>query len=651
MTSIDRLYSRLYAHRRLLAYSLYGLLAALGYAAAYFLRFEFQLGQEESRALLLTLPAVAVVRMLFALLFKLSSGRWRFIGTGDVLRLFLAMTAGSVVLLALREALPAELIIPRSVLLIEWALSSYATAAVWIAYRVSFEQVRRVRRRRDDRPKRAVMVGAGEAGNLLAREIQRYPTGYRLIGFVDDDPLKWGCRIQGAEVIGGIADLTAIVAAEQAEEVILAIPSAGPEELRRLVQQCEATDVPFKVLPGISEVLSGRVGMSQVRELRIEDLLGREPVDLELPELAEDLGGRCVLITGAAGSIGSELARQVALHAPSRLVLLDQAETDLFFLELELREVHPDLDLVAVVGDIVDEPQIDRVMRRVSPDRVFHAAAYKHVPLMEANVEQAVKNNVVGTAVVARAAGQHAVGKFVLVSTDKAVRPANVMGSTKRLAELAVLELQDRFPATTYGAVRFGNVLGSKGSVLPIFKRQLEAGKPLTITHPEVTRYFMTIPEAVQLILQASLLPEFRGHVAMLDMGEPVKIMDLALNYLRLSGVPPRLGETYRFTGLRPGEKLHEELAAPHEGAVDTSIPKVRLLTTYGDGVGLLEVDALVDRWGDFLSNGSSHKVGEELRALFSGLQNGNGAHSPTNSRIEERGRVDVHSRAEVLLD
>ena len=620
MTILSELYDRLYGRRRILAYGLYGLVAGLAWTAAFLLRFEFALPADAAKVLLLTLAPVILVRILFARIFRLTAGRWRFVGTADVVRLFLAISAGSGALLLMRELLAPALVIPRSVLLIEWVLSAYATAAIWIGYRVGFERVRRVRANgAGSTAKRAIMVGAGEAGNMLAREILRYPTGYRLMGFVDDDPHKVGCRIQNVEVLGTTDELAAIAEVVGADEIILAIPSASPDQLRRLVEQCEESEVPFKVLPGIREVLGGRVGMSQVRELQIEDLLGREPIQLELPELAEDLAGKCVLITGAAGSIGSELSRQVALHGPDRLVLLDQAETDLFYLELELREEHPELEIVPLVADVVDAPHMDRLFGRYTPDRVFHAAAYKHVPLMESNVEQAVKNNVIGTAVVAEAAGRHGVGKFVLVSTDKAVRPVNVMGSTKRLAELVVLDIQDRYPDTAFGAVRFGNVLGSKGSVIPIFRRQIRDHKPLTVTHPDVTRYFMTIPEAVQLILQASLLPELRGHIAMLDMGEPVRIVELAKNFLRLSGLPTRMGETYRFTGLRPGEKMHEELAAPHEGTVETSIAKVRILRTFGDGV--LDVHGAVARWGEFLSNGQAGEVEHELRALFKGLR------------------------------
>lgn len=621
MTMVLDLYHRLIAYRRVVAIPLYGALAGAGYAFAYLLRFELTLSEAQLRVLLLTLPVVVAIRMLLAHLFGLSTGQWRFVGTSDVLRLFLTVTAGTLLFFFLREGLPPHVLVPRSVLLMEWVLTAYGTAGVWIAYRVGFERIRQARSENGEgERKRLLIVGAGEAGNLLAREIHRFPTGYELVGFVDDDGRKHGTRVNDTEVLGGTDDLECIARRRKAQEIIIAIPSAKPERLRELVEECEETGIPFKVLPGINEVLAGKVSMNHVRSLQIEDLLGREPVELELPELTRDLEGRSVLITGAAGSIGAELSRQVALHDPDRLVLLDQAETPLFFLERELREAHPELDLSAVIGNVTDEASVEGIFRSFRPHRVFHAAAYKHVPLMEANAAGAVRNNVVGTEVVARAAGRNGTDRFVLVSTDKAVRPANVMGATKRMAELLVLQLQKEYPETDFGAVRFGNVLGSQGSVIPIFREQLDAGEPLTVTHPDVTRYFMTIPEAVQLILQASLLPELRGRVAMLDMGEPVRIVDLAQNFLRLSGVPPLEGKSYLFTGLRPGEKLHEELKASHEDALETSIEKVRLLRTRGDSDWCETVPGIVRRWRKCLREGRVRGVERELEVLFDGL-------------------------------
>ncbi len=386
--------------------------------------------------------------------------------------------------------------------------------------------------------------------------------------------------------------------------------------MRRIVEQCEATALPFKVLPGIAEVLAGKVDVAQLRDVQIEDLLGRAPIQLTLPELATDLAGSSVLITGAAGSIGSELARQVALHGPATLVLFDQAETDLFYLEMELRDRHHGLRIVPVIGDVVETGAVERVFREYRPDRIFHAAAYKHVPMMECNPREAVRNNVIGTWRVADAAGRHGAERFVLVSTDKAVRPVSVMGASKRLAELVVLEMQSEHPATTFAAVRFGNVLGSAGSVIPIFKRQLAAGKPLTVTNPEATRYFMTIPEAVQLILQASVLDAVKGSIAMLEMGEPVRIADLARNLLELSGLRAS-GNHIVYTGLRPGERLHEELIAPEERTVPTANAKVHIIRSR-NGSGK-HVTAALEEWERLLDAGQHIAVLEALAEFCGG--------------------------------
>jgi FlaA1/EpsC-like NDP-sugar epimerase len=612
-------YHWLYARRKPLVFAAYSAIAVGGYLAAYLLRFEFRGFEQWLESFVLTVPIVALVRLVFARVFHLSTGRWRFVSTTDVLRLLAATSAGTLVLLGVRALLLGVLTIPLSVLLIEWVLTTQLTAVIWIAYRTAFERLRRSRWENGDPRTRVLIVGAGEAGNMLAREIGRYPTGYEVAGFVDDEPTKWGDRIQGVEVIGSSADLPAIAKSVGAEELILAVPSAGPEELRRLVAISEGTALPFKVLPGIREVLDGEVGLGQLRELRIEDLLGREPIELELPELAVDLEGKCVLITGAAGSIGSELSRQVALHRPRRLVILDQAETDLFYLEQDLLRDRPELELVPVIGDIVDEPTVKAVFAAHRPDRVFHAAAYKHVPMMECNPEQAIRNNVLGTRLVAEEAGQSGCDKFVLVSTDKAVRPESIMGATKRMAELVVLALEDVYPETAYGAVRFGNVLGSAGSVIPIFQKQIERGEPLTVTHEDATRFFMTIPEAVQLILQASLLEEFRGRIAMLEMGKPVRIVDLARNMLRLAGRPSENGGYVVFTGLRPGEKLHEELSAPTEESCPTAVPKVRMIRTEGDPE--FPVRTVADRWTRMFADGRGVGATAELRGMFEGLQ------------------------------
>jgi FlaA1/EpsC-like NDP-sugar epimerase len=527
------------------------------------------------------LALLVAIRVGFALATRLGIGSWRYVGLHDLLRLTLAATAGSILFFAITWGLPIVPRVPRSVIVMEWLLTGNLTAAVWVAYRLIFERQTH-RDHRSAETKRILVVGAGRAGQMLVREMVHFPTGHTPVCFVDDDAMKWGTLIHGVEVSGSVDDLAEIAQECKAAQIFIAIPSAEPTQLRRIIELCENLDIGFKLLPGIREVIEGDAHVHQLREVRLEDLLGRNPIQLELPELSSDLGGETVLITGAAGSIGSELARQVALHAPGKLILIDQAETPLYYIDVELGRNHPDLDVEACLIDVTDCTRVDQVFALHKPSRVFHAAAYKHVPMMEAHPRPAVRNNVLGTWLVAKAAGEHGAERFILVSTDKAVRPANVMGATKRISELVTLYFQARYPNTAFGAVRFGNVLGSNGSVIPMFKRQLDAGDPLTVTHEEVTRFFMTIPEAVQLILHGSLLPKIRGGIAMLEMGDPVPIIELAKDLLRLSGKSARVGRDIVITGLRPGEKLHEELTAPDEKAIQTGIEKVNLLNTNG---------------------------------------------------------------------
>jgi len=601
----------------------------MAYWLAYEVRFDFRIPDDYKLVFWESVGLLMGLRVVIDVLFGVSTGRWRFISVHDVMRFVGATLVGTAIFYLLSRMLPFQPVLPRSVLLAEFVLTTLLTAGRWIAYRTTYERLRHSRSGINGSAKRVLIVGAGEAGNLLAREMTRMPTGLRAIGFVDDDPTRRGIRIQGLPVFGATSQLREIAEEERAAELIIAVPSASPSELRRIVELCEQTSKPFKVLPGIAEVLAGNISINQLREVEIEDLLGREPIQLTLPELATDLAGSSVLITGAAGSIGSELARQVALHGPATLVLFDQAETDLFYLELELRERHHGLKIVPVIGDIVNSGAVERVFTTYMPDRIFHAAAYKHVPMMELNPREAILNNVVGTWRVADAAGRHGAEKFVLVSTDKAVRPVSIMGASKRLAELVMLEIQNEYLGTTFAAVRFGNVLGSNGSVIPIFKQQLTQGKPLTVTHPDATRYFMTIPESVQLILQASLLGEVRGNIAMLEMGEPVRIADLAKNLLELSGVR-KSGSHIVYTGLRPGERLHEELAAPDEQSLPTQHAKVRILRSK-NGTDQSVLGSL-HGWELALEEGRLDDVLAQVTAACGGLEE-----TPAHAGLEER--------------
>lgn len=576
--------------RRTISFTLIGLITATAFGAAFFLRFELHWPREYTSAFCTALPVLLAIRLVLSRLFNLTTRRWRYVETEDLLRLALSTSCGSVLFYILTWHLGFPMPIPRSVILLELLLTSYGIGGVWMIYRTLLEQLRRSALVRAEGERRVLIVGAGEAAGLLVGEMKAVPLEYRPVGLVDDDSAKQGIWIHGVQVLGTISDLGVVADLVAADELVIAIPSATPEELTRIVEICERTDLPFTLLPRIPQFLLGKGRVHHLRSVKIDDLLGRAPVNLELPLLARELDGECVLVSGAAGSIGSELSRQIALHQPRKILLLDQAETPLVELDIQLREAFPNLEIVALVRDVTNERGIGAVFERHRPNRVFHAAAYKHVPMMEENPPEAVRNNVYGTCILARAAGESGSTHFVLISSDKAVAPVNAMGVSKRLAELVVLEAQELYPETAFSAVRFGNVLGSQGSVIPRFQRQLDEGKPLTVTHPQMTRFFMTIPEAVQLVLQASLLPHLRGNVAMLEMGSPVRIVDLARRMLRLSGSPGRVGKDIIFTGIRPGEKLHEELVRADEDRRPTGVPKVHVvLTQHASPVGLLQ--------------------------------------------------------------
>lgn len=624
------------SRRRVVSLTAYGSLTAIAYLAAFAVHFDFAWQAGYASTVMRSLLLLVSVRLLADHVGRLSTHRWRFVGMGEIRRLVVAVVAGTLLFWPLASGFAFQPSVPARVLLLEPVFTLLLTAGLWMTYRMVFELFRR-RDGENGQLRNVVVVGAGEAGETLVRQMMRHPTGYRPVAFVDDDPVRKNALIHDVKVLGDSAALCDVVHQTGADEIVIAIPSASPEDLRRIVECCQATELPYRVLPGITSVLDGDVSLAQLRQVEIEDLLGRDPVELELPELVWDLAGQVILITGAAGSIGSELARQVARHDPERLVLLDQSETGIFYLELELRELAPNVELIPVVADVVDAAAIERVFAVHRPSRVFHAAAYKHVPMMQVNCREALRNNVIGTWRVAAAAGRHGAEKYVLVSTDKAVRPANMMGATKRVAEIVVLELQALHPHTAFGAVRFGNVLGSAGSVIPVFKRQLEQGKPLTVTHPEVTRYFMTITEAVQLVLQASVLPDLRGRIALLDMGEPVRIVDLARSLVQLSGGGLGNGSIV-FTGLRPGEKLHEDLVAPGERAHPTVIPKIRILHLEAEACdGVL---ARMPDWDRWLAEWRPEEVLEDLHRIVPELSAGgaNGARTDGQEGLDPDG-------------
>ena len=570
--------------------ALHLLLIVVGYRLAYELRFDFATPPEEAEMFWISVPLLVVLRLATYAGTGVFRAYWLHFGLQDLLTLALAVTLSSLTFVLVLFAAGLFPGVPRSVLLVDWASAIFFAGGIpFIARAFREGPVPFV----TPRGRRTLVIGAGERAEQVLREARRAEMcALHPVGLVDLNGTRQGRTIRGVRVVGTVDDLPALCTTLKAEFAIIALEPGELSEMRRVVDQCIAGGLEFKTLPSLHELLEGTVGVNQLRNVRLEDLLGRPPVNLDLTPVAADLRNRVILLTGAAGSIGSELARQIAPFGPARLVLLDQAESDLYFVHLELSEVHPGLDLVPVICDITNATRLAQVYAQHRPDYVVHAAAYKHVPLMESNVLEAVRNNVMGTLLVATTAVRYGATKVLLVSTDKAIRPSSVMGATKRIAERIIFGLPNLHRSgTDFRAVRFGNVLASKGSVIPLFERQLAAGGPITVTHPLVQRYFMTIPEATQLVLQAGSLPETAGAIAMLEMGEPVRILELAEKLIRFSGRVPGKDVCISFTGLRPGEKLTEDLTSALEATVPTSSPKIRISqTTENAGPELVEM-------------------------------------------------------------
>lgn len=503
--------------------------------------------------------------------FGLYRGIWRFASLPDVVRILRAVVVGSLATALIGFVLTRLQGVPRSVFVLYPMLLMAGLTIPRILYRWYKDRHFTIPTGSE---KRALIVGAGRAGELLVRDLLR-SRQYLPVGFLDDDPSKKGREIHGVRVIGRIEDMSKIVCDSGVDLVLLAMPSASSTTIRRIVNACSELGIPCRTLPTVSELADGRVEVSRLRKVQIEDLLGREPIRLDDAALSAFLKHRRVLVTGAGGSIGSELCRQILAYQPCCLIMVDHSEYNLYRIEQAFRERGSLERIRCLLGDVRDERRMRWIYEHFKPEVVFHAAAYKHVPLVEENPAEGVKTNVLGTKLLADLAVEFGVGKFVLVSTDKAVNPTNVMGASKRIAEIYCQNLQQR-AGTRFITTRFGNVLGSTGSVVPRFRAQIEAGGPVTVTHPEIMRYFMTIPEAVGLILQAAAMGK-GGEIFVLDMGKPVKIVELAEQMIRLSGLQPYKDIEIVFTGLRPGEKLYEELFYQDETPVGTAHPKLLL--------------------------------------------------------------------------
>ena len=574
-------------------------LLAVAFALAYLFRFEFSVPRIWSERALMQIPFVLALQLLALLASGVYSYIWRYVGLAEVAGFARAALYALAPLIVIRLVLPPSMDlyrVPLSVIFVDTLLGFGGVLALRVLRRALYERFEKTSGSTTRKQKAVLLIGAGKAGVMAARELAgRGDSDLAIKGFVDDDREKIGSVVHGVKVLGGTADLARLVRELNVDHVVITIAKASREDFRRILELCEAIPVKARVIPALHELLAGTVSVSRIRNVEIEDLLGREPVTLDRDLLGTFLSGRTVVVTGAGGSIGSELARQVARFGPRRLLLLERAEGALFDIDRELCARHPELSIVPVIADVSDEARVDVVFKEHRPDVVFHAAAHKHVPMMEKNPGEAVKNNVVGTRTVAEAAGRCGAKAFVLISTDKAVRPTSIMGASKRVAELVVQGLHQRFRGTRFVAVRFGNVLGSAGSVIPLFREQILKGGPVSVTHPEMVRYFMTIPEAAQLVLQAGALGE-GGEIFVLDMGEPVKILDLAKDMIRLSGLRPFDDIDIVFSGVRPGEKLYEEIQIDGEEVAKTRHPKIFIGRISGLDPALLEaaIDVLV---------------------------------------------------------
>ena len=536
---------------------------------AFMFRFDMQIPGQYWHVLYALLPALLTIKLVVFYLMGLFTGWWRYVSMADLITIFKANIVASLGFVLYAVFVHRLENIPRTVLALDFILCFLLMGGVRFVTRAFRENYFPMPLRKQPENTRVLVVGAGDAGQMIAREIRQNPRlNLTVVGFVDDDPKKKGERFQGIGVLGHQDALAAICQEQAVDEVIIAIPSASGKEIRQIVERCVEAEVRFKTLPGVGDLIDGRVSIESVRAVSLDDLLGREPVRLEIERIKASLAGKRVLVTGAGGSIGSEICRQIARFAPKKMILYENAETPLFHIEQELLHSAPGVRLIPIIGDIRYRARVEAIFDEFMPEVVFHAAAYKHVPMMEHNPAEAVNNNIRGTKILADAADAFGVERFVMISTDKAVNPTNVMGASKRAAEIYVQSLARR-SRTTFVTVRFGNVLGSNGSVVPIFQEQIRKGGPVTVTHPEVTRFFMTIPEASQLVLQASSMGR-GGEIFLLNMGEPVKIVKLAEELIRLSGLRPYEDIDIVFSGLRPGEKMYEELLLSGEGIVAT---------------------------------------------------------------------------------
>jgi FlaA1/EpsC-like NDP-sugar epimerase len=569
---------------------------------AHLIRFEFDVPVWALEKFWDLVVLVVVVKLICFYFFDLYKGMWRYTSINDLMNIIKASTVATLILIVLFLYKNRFEMLSRSVFIIDWCVTVMLIIGLRVFTRLCFEnftetvgvqdlagKLMSFFRKSRQKGRRMLIIGAGDCGEKICRQFRENPAVQsHVVGFLDDDSSKIGRKIHGIPVLHTIDALESVVSSMEIEDVIIAIPSAGSERMRHIVDLCRKADVDFKTIPDMGELIDGRISISAIRNVEYRDLLGREPVKLDKKEIGGYLGRKCVLVTGAGGSIGTGLCRQICRFSPQKIVLLERAESPLYEIDLELKKNFPNVGVIPVLADIQNKAELAKIFGQFAPEIVFHAAAYKHVPMLEQHPWKAVENNIGGTQNLVEAAQNAGCDRFVFVSTDKAVNPANVMGASKRIAELLV-QKQNTLEAsnTRFMTVRFGNVIGSVGSVIPLFKKQIQEGGPVTVTHPDMIRYFMLIPEACQLILQAGAMGK-GGEIFILEMGEPVKIDAMARDLIRFSGFAPDVDIKVIYTGLRPGEKLYEELMTDQEGVIPTDHKKIRVLNSHTGDVSHL---------------------------------------------------------------
>jgi len=594
------------------------LVICLCYYAAHLVRFDFIINAAQLVLIVKTLPLIVLVKVLCFFSFNLYSGMWRFTSIRDVSNIFLASVVSSCLIVGVLLIYNRFIGFSRSVFVIDFCFTILAIAGLRLMVRMFFEHISGYLNKEDEeepKPKRLLIIGAGAMGEKIFRLIKDSAgKKYEDVGFLDDHPVKIGKLIHGVKVLGKISDIRSVNEKIAADEALIAITTASAEQMRAIVKHCKRSGIPFKTMPGPDEMINGNYSIGSIREVSYTDLLGRKDIRLDEGRVGEYIKERVVLITGAGGSIGSELCRQICRFKPKQILLYERAESPLFEIDLELRTHFKGFDIIPLLADIQNLTQLDRVFQDYRPEIVFHAAAYKHVPMLEFHAWKAVRNNILGTFNLSECATKYDVDRFVFVSTDKAVRPTNVMGATKRIAEI-LIQNQEAYKkcSTKFMIVRFGNVVGSAGSVLPLFKRQIEKGGPVTVTHRDVTRYFMSIPEAAQLILQAGAMGD-GGEIFILDMGDPIKIDHIARDLIRLSGFEPDKDIKIDYVGLRPGEKLYEELITEGEGIVETEHKKIMVLR--GSHQNLQILNGNIDKLAALSEEQNTEGIIERLKQI-----------------------------------